>query len=133
MGWIAAAFAAVILLGMLLSRLWESGLLTFQVKRALFFAASRGKARYSVRVSACTGFVKRGLRLDGAAPYRFWLEGSPDRGELRAEVRSGDSRLILDAQRPAGILIPGPRGRCSLTFRFRSAEGGAALCWEEIS
>lgn len=54
-------------------------------------------------------------------------------GELRAEVRSGDSRLILDAQRPAGILIPGPRGRCSLTFRFRSAEGGAALCWEEIS
>lgn len=130
---IAAEFAAVILLGLLLSLLWDRGLLTFSIKRALFFAASRGKARYSVQVSACTGYVKRGLRLDGEVPYRFWLEDGSVKGELRVEVRSGDSFLLLDAQRPAGILIPGPRGWCSLTFRFRSAEGGTALSWEIIS
>lgn len=126
MGWIAAAFAAVILLGLLLSRLWESGLLTFQVKRALFFAASRGKARYSVRVSACTGFVKRGLRLDGAAPYRFWLEGSPDRGG--AAGRGAQRGLPPDFRCPAACRHPHSRPARPVQPHLSLPFGGGRRC-----
>lgn len=129
----AAAAAAVAGLFLLLYR---QGLLVLNTKTALLYVGTPrlGKNRLGATVSACSGSVRRVIRLKKAARYRFVLSPEMTEGTVCVEIRGRGTKPAarLSAEAPCAVIDTGATARYRITTEFERAGGTYTLCWDEL-
>ena len=110
--------------------LYRLGFAVFSNKRALSYVGRERCRRADF--TACSGTVKRMLRVKESRVYHFTADISLSKGELAIELLAPDKTplLVLTQQEPQGQVQLESGKSYGLVFRFRSANGSYSLDWK---
>ena len=110
--------------------LYQHGFAVMSNKRALTYIG-RDRCRRA-DFTACSGTVKRMLRVKESRVYRFSADISLSKGELSIELLAPDKTalLVLNEKTPQAQVELEAGKSYGLVFRYRSANGSYTLDWE---
>ncbi len=116
--------------------LYINGYCQLSCKRALLFLGSRGnsyKSHHKATFAACSGYIKRILKLKENGEYMFVLDSAISKGNMTIDILNSkkDIVLTLNNNRKEGVIKPIQSERHYLVLRFDKAEGNYELNWKE--
>lgn len=128
----------LVLIGIVLFALYESGIIATKAKVSKIFIGSMGFGGpcCRARFSGTDGWIKRVVRFRENRDYRFLLEGEIRKGAVTAELQNAykESVLILRADeenpRAAGRVSAEAGRRYELVVTFEWADGNYQLTWQ---
>ena len=110
--------------------LYLNGYATLGNKKSVMFIGkyNYSQKEYSASFKACTGQVKRVIKLKEATTVTFKLESTLESGEIKATVTNsaGHNILILNAENPQMTVAANPE-KYFLTIEFYKAYGKCKL------
>ncbi|MBE6878890.1 MAG: hypothetical protein E7488_06990 [Ruminococcaceae bacterium] len=113
--------------------LYTNGYITIQNKKALMFVGKHGfmDKRCSAKFSSCTGRIKKIIIFKENRPYRFNLNCTLEKGEIKVTVRNTQKQdiLVLTPEKPDGVINP-DIGKYYLEIEIYKAYGSYELTWK---
>lgn len=119
--------------------LYQNGFLVINAKSAQLYMESPrfGKKRNCIQAkfSACSGVIKRVIRLPQGEKYRFVFSTDLTRGRVCIEIyRSKKEGIVtLSPEQPSALVSTGTRATYSAAVKFAKATGEYKLVWDAVS
>lgn len=120
--------------GFLTYLLYITGYIEIKLKRAIIYIGAEGnsyKNHHKAKVVACSGFVRRVIRLKENKAYIFSFHSVISKGNIKVELRDTKRKLMLslDKNNKEGTIHSDRKGRYYLVIKFDKADGDYELTW----
>lgn len=118
--------------------LYLHGVGVINAKSAMYYMGTPrfGKNRNCIKASfgACSGWMKRVVRLSRSKQYRFTFTCHVTRGSVSVELygKSKEPLAILTENHQSVVVSAGDQTVCRVVTRFVKADGEYQLCWDEV-
>ena len=102
--------------------LYESGVIAFQSKRAMLFAASINGMK--AKFGSCTGKITRIVRFKEKREYTVRFERSAEKGAVLLALTDREGHTLIESgEEESYTLSPEPGKRYKLCIRMEKASG----------
>lgn len=112
--------------------LYRKGIAVTKNIRAVLFVFRPGKNADTVKLCACTGWVRHAGRFQEDRTYTFTFDAQLSEGDAEISLLDKNKRLLwrLNRQSPICTINLDGAGRYELRWEFRNATGTCRLRWQ---